>query len=140
MVKNLVFAAALASTSIAFATNAQNAAVISDKDEIITVTVADNTWAVVATNSTKGLTKLREFHDMGDAGVQQIDYVVNCSNQTMAMSGFQILKGPGIEPVGFVAPKTQKLSFYTPAIDHDKQIASNTCTKLVAMNNYTNGN
>lgn len=106
----------------------------------ILLAMNNTTWSYAAASSQQGLTNVREFHDMGASGVQQIDYVVNCANQTMAMSGFQILKGPGIEPVGFVAPKTQKLSFYTPAIDHDKQIASNTCTKLVAMNNYTNGN
>ena len=100
----------------------------------------NTTWSYAAASNSQGLTNVREFHDMGASGIQQIDYVVNCANQTMAMSGFQILKGPGIEPVGFVAPKTQKLSFYTPVIDHDKQIASNTCSKQVAMNSYTNGN
>jgi hypothetical protein len=37
MFRNIVFAAALVSTSIAFAGTSHNTAIISDKDEIITV-------------------------------------------------------------------------------------------------------
>ena len=107
-----------------------------------TILLAKNhtTWSFVAPTNSHGLTKVREFHDMGTSGIQQIDYVVDCTNQIMAMSGFQIFTSPDSKPVGFVAPKTQKLSFYAPAIDHDKQIASNACKKLVAINSYTNGN
>jgi hypothetical protein len=100
----------------------------------------NTTWSFVAPSSSQGLTNVREFHDMGASGVQQIDYVVNCANQTMAMSSFQIFTGPDSKPAGFVAPKTQKLSFYTLAIDHYKKIASNTCNNFVTMNEYTNGN
>ncbi len=140
MVKNLVFAAALASTSIAFATNAQNAAVISDKDEIITVTVADNTWAVVATNSTKGLTKLREFHDMGDAGVQQIDYVVNCSNRKLSMADFKVLTAMSPQNKQTTEREVADLSFYQPVIQHDINIVENVCGGKLAMGRATSVN
>ena len=140
MVKNLVFAAALASTSIAFATNAQNAAVISDKDEIITVTVADNTWAVVATNSTKGLTKLREFHDMGDAGVQQIDYVVNCSNRKLSMADFKVLTAMSPQNKQTTEREVADLSFYQPVIQHDINIVENVCGGKLAMGKSTSVN
>ncbi len=140
MVKNLVFAAALASTSIAFATNAQNAAVISDKDEIITVTVADNTWAVVATNSTKGLTKLREFHDMGDAGVQQIDYVVNCNNRKLSMADFKVLTAMSPQNKQTTEREVADLSFYQPVIQHDINIVENVCGGKLAMGKATSVN
>jgi hypothetical protein len=140
MVKNLLFAAALASTSIAFATNAQNAAVISDKDEIITVTVADNTWAVVATNSTKGLTKLREFHDMGDAGVQQIDYVVNCNNRKLSMADFKVLTAMSPQNKQTTEREVADLSFYQPVIQHDINIVENVCGGKLAMGKATSVN
>lgn len=140
MVKNLVFAAALASTSIAFATNAQNAAVISDKDEIITVTVADNTWAVVATNSNKGLTKLREFHDMGDAGVQQIDYVVNCNNRKLSMADFKVLTAMSPQNKQTTEREVADLSFYQPVIQHDINIVENVCGGKLAMGKATSVN
>ncbi len=140
MVKNLVLAAALASTSIAFANNAQNAAVISDKDEIITVTVADNTWAVVATNSTKGLTKLREFHDMGDAGVQQIDYVVNCNNRKLSMADFKVLTAMSPQNKQTTEREVADLSFYQPVIQHDINIVENVCGGKLAMGKATSVN
>jgi hypothetical protein len=133
MFKNIAFAAALASTSIAFAGNSQNAAIISDKEEVITVAVADNTWAVVATNSNKGLTKLREFHDMGDAGVQQIDYVVNCSNRKLSMADFKVLKGMATQNTSNTEREVGQLSFYQPVIQHDINIVDNVCGGKLAM-------
>lgn len=111
-----------------------------DQEPTILLAKNDTTWSLAAATNPQGLTNVREFHYMGVSGIQQIDYVVNCANQTMAMAGFQILTGLAIKPAGFVAPNTQNLSFYSPVIDHDKQIASNTCNKQVAMNNFTNGN
>ena len=133
MVKNILFAAALASTSIAFAGNSQNAAVISDKDEIMTVVVAENTWAVVAANSSKGFTKLREFHDMGDAGVQQIDYVVNCSNRKLSMADFKVLTGMSAKNTQDNDRSISELSFYKPVIQHDINIVDNVCGGKLAM-------
>ena len=107
-----------------------------DKDPDILLASNDKTWSYAAYNP-NGLANVREFHDMGKSGVQQIDYVVNCSNQTMAMSGFQVLVGYDSAPLGYVAPKTQSLSFYKPVIDHDLKIASNACGNQMAFNNYT---
>jgi hypothetical protein len=105
-----------------------------EKDPDVLLASNDRTWSYAAFDS-KALVNVREFHDMGQSGVQQIDYVVNCSKQTMAMAGFQVLKGHDIASVGFIAPQTQQLSFYKPVIDHDLKIASNVCEKQVAMNN-----
>jgi len=105
-----------------------------EKDPDTLLASNDHTWSYAGFGS-KSLVNVREFHDMGQSGVQQIDYVVNCSTQTMAMAGFQILKGHDIASVGFIAPKTQQLSFYKPVIDHDLKIANNVCEKQVAMNN-----
>jgi len=113
-----------------------NASPSFDKDPDILLASNDKTWSYAAYNS-NGLANVREFHDMGKSGVQQIDYVVNCTNQTMAMSGFQILVGFDSEPLGYVAPKSQPLSFYKPAIDHDLKISSNACGNQLALNSFT---
>ena len=107
-----------------------------DKDPDILLASNDKTWSYAAYNP-NGLANVREFHDMGKSGVQQIDYVVNCSNQTMAMSGFRILVGYDSAPLGDVTPKTQPLSFYKPVIDHDLKIASNACGNQLAFNNLS---
>lgn len=105
-----------------------------EKDPDILLASNDRTWSYAGFGS-KELVSVREFHDMGQSGVQQIDYLVNCSNQTMAMVSFQVLKGFDIASVGYLAPQNQNLSFYKPVIDHDLKIASNVCEKQVAMNN-----
>jgi len=107
-----------------------------DKDPDILLASNDKTWSYAAYKS-NGLANVREFHDMGKSGVQQIDYVVNCSNQTMAMSKFQILLGFDSAPLVYVAPETQPLSFYKPVIDHDLKIANNACGNQLAFNNVT---
>ena len=139
MFTKISFLACLLISSAATAMTAQSNNKL-DQEPTILLAKNDTTWSLAAATNPQGLTNVREFHDMGASGVQQIDYVVNCANLTMAMSSFQILTGPDSKPAGFVAPKTHKLSFYIPAIDHDKHIASNTCNKQVAMNSYTNGN
>ena len=139
MTTKFAFLACLFISTASSATSVQTDRALVQEPSIL-LAMNNTTWSFVAPSSSQGLTNVREFHDMGASGVQQIDYVVNCANQTMAMSSFQILTGPDSKPAGFVASKRQKLSFYVPAIDHDKKIASNTCNKLVAMNNYTNGN
>jgi len=127
--------ACLAVSSATFAATG-NATSSFDKDPDILLASNDKTWSYAA-YTPNGLANVREFHDMGKSGVQQIDYVVNCSNQTMAMSGFQVLVGYDSAPLGYVAPKTQQLSFYKPVIDHDLKIASNACGNQLAFNNYT---
>jgi hypothetical protein len=107
-----------------------------DKDPDILLASNDKTWSYAAYKS-NGLANVREFHDMGKSGLQQIDYVVNCTNLTMAMSGFQILLGYDTAPLGDKTSKTQSLSFYKPVIGHDLKIASNACGHQLASNNVT---
>ena len=59
---------------------------MSDIEPSLMVEGSKFNWYAVATNDFKGYNKIREFHEMGTSGVQQIDYVVNCSNGTMAMA------------------------------------------------------
>lgn len=105
-----------------------------EKDPDILLASNDRTWSYAGFGS-KAMVNVREFHDMGQSGVQQIDYLVNCSNQTMAMVSFQVLKGFDIASVGYLAPQNQNVSFYKPVIEHDLKIATNVCEKQVAMNN-----
>ena len=135
MNKLITLHACLAVSSVTYAATS-NLTSSFDKDPDILLASNDKTWSYAAYNP-NGLANVREFHDMGKSGVQQIDYVVNCSTQTMAMSGFRILVGYDSAPLGDVTPKTQPLSFYKPVIDHDLKIASNACGNQLAFNNLT---
>lgn len=140
MVRNIALIAGLVLSNLAFAADRDSSAVVSDKENAVTITSSKNTWAVVALNNTNGLTKVREFHDMGASGVQQIDYVVNCADQTLALAAFSVLTDKGRLPVRATEPTFADLSFYKPMIDHDKNITSNTCEKRVAMNSVSMSN
>ena len=119
-------------SNLAFAAN--DSAIVSDKDASYMVATNQTTWSVVAMNNAKGLTKVREFHDMGNSGVQQIDYVVNCADQTLALADFSVLTANGRLPVAAKETSFSQLSFYKPVIDHDRNITNNTCDKRMAMN------
>ena len=133
-------ACTLFSGIVAAGTGADTNAASVEQEASVLIASNQSTLTYAALNTSKGMSHVREFHDMGASGVQQIDYVVNCTNQTMAMSSFQILTAPGNLPVGFVSTPSKDLSFYKPVIEHDKQIARNVCEKQMAMNGYTSGN
>jgi hypothetical protein len=125
--------AGLLFSNVAFAGN-NDSAILSDKDSAFTVASSKNTWSVVAANTVKGLTKVREFHDMGQSGVQQIDYVVNCADQTLALADFAVITSKGRLPVVAKETSFTNLSFYKPMIEHDRAITNNACDKRMAMN------
>jgi len=135
MNKLITLLSCLVVSSVAYAATS-TASTSFDKDPDILLASNDKTWSYAAYKS-NGLANVREFHDMGKSGVQQIDYVVNCKSQTMAMSSFQILLGYDSKPLVYVSPETQPLSFYKPVIDHDLKIASNACGNQLAVNNFT---
>jgi len=136
MIKHLFIAVGLVSAQFAFAANADNATVVSDKEPLLMVAMNKTTWSVVAANNSKGLTKVREFHDMGDSGVQQIDYVVNCANDTLALADFAVLTVKGRLPARSNATSLENLSFYKPMIDHDAKVVSNACDSRLAMSGH----
>ena len=92
-----------------------------------------NQLTIAAINQQKGLFNVRELHDMGSSGVQQIDYVVNCSNQMLALAGFAVMTSKGRLTSNAQPTTSSTLSFYKPVIEHDQRIASNVCKNLVTM-------
>ena len=92
-----------------------------------------NHLTIAAIDQQKGLFNARELHDMGSSGVQQIDYVVNCSNNTMAMADFAVLTPQGRMPANISSATVDMLSFYKPVIHHDLKIANSVCGKQLAM-------
>ena len=127
MLNTIVFAAALISSSTAFAASSNNTVVISDNENVTIVADAGKNWAIAATSQTNGLTKLREFYDMGALGVQQIDYVVNCADQKLSLAGFTVLPTTVTQSENSNDRTLADLSFYTPVIQHDKNILNNVC-------------
>ena len=97
----------------------------------------NNHLTIAAIDQQKGLFNVRELHDMGSSGVQQIDYVVNCSNQTLALAGFAVMTTKGRLTSNSPAATSATLSFYKPMIEHDQKITSNVCKNLVTLNTST---
>ena len=93
-----------------------------------------NHLTIAAIDQQKGLFNVRELHDMGSSGVQQIDYVVNCSNQMLALAGFAVMTSKGRLTSNAPAATSATHSFYKPVIEHDQRIASNVCGNLLTMN------
>ena len=118
MISKFIFTVGLLLTNLAFATD--NA-------------LGKIHLSIAAITLDKGLFLVREMHDMGKDGTQQIDYVIDYSKQTMALAGFTVISTNGklTSTVPGFSPST--LAFYRPVIDHDKKITQNTCIGLLSM-------
>ena len=119
MISKFIFAAGLLLTNLAFATDDS---------------LGKTHLSIAAISVDKGLFNVREMHDMGKDGTQQIDYVIDCSKQTMALAGFSIISKNGKLTSTVPGSSPSTLTFYRPVIDHDKKITQNTCIKLLTMN------
>ena len=95
-----------------------------------------NRLIIAAIHDQKGFFNVRELHDMGDSGVQQIDYIVNCINHTLALTDFAVVTEKGRLVSNEPAIKSMSLSFYRPLIEHDQKISQSVCHKLVTMNSH----
>ena len=89
---------------------------------------------MAAINDQKDLFNVRELHDMGASGIQQIDYVVNCADQKMALAGFSVINTHGQMKTTVPSASNTTISFYKPAIDHDQKITTNVCKNLMTLN------
>ena len=129
MFNKFTFSILLLISGSAFAGSTVNNAAISDGEKIVTVSLTNNNWAIVASTNVNGKTKLREFYDMGDLGVQQIDYVVSCSDQKLSLADFKVLTSMSAKSNNENTKNIAELSFYTPVIQHDINIVSNVCSE-----------
>lgn len=128
MFNKVILAILLVTSTAAFATPANNSASIIDGEKIASLDFSNNNWAVVANNTINGKIKLREFYDMGDLGVQQIDYVVSCADQKLSLAGFKVLTGMSSKTNNESEKNIADLTFYTPYIQHDINIVSKVCS------------
>ncbi len=134
MLNKFAVSLVLVVSTAASAAIAADSAAITEKDTVAVVAMADNMWSVAAVDRSRNLTKLREFHDVGDRGVQQIDYVVSCAKGQLALAGFTLLTADAFKAERVAQPTYADLSFYQPVIQHDISIVANVCgERSVAM-------
>jgi hypothetical protein len=127
MFNKTILSVLLVTSSAVFAAPATNSAAIVDGEKVASLDISNNNWAIVANNSINGKTKLREFYDMGNLGVQQIDYVVSCADQKLSLAGFKVLTTMSSKSDDAVNKNIADLTFYTPVIQHDINIVSKIC-------------
>lgn len=63
------------------------------------------------------------MHDTSKDGTQQIDYVIDCSKQTMALAGFTVISTNGKLTSTVPGSSPSTLALYRPVIDHEKNNA-----------------
>lgn len=131
----------LVASNATLANGSDNQATISDNDPVMLLATSADSWTVISMESSRGMSKVRKFFDMGASGVQQIDYVVNCANKSVALAGFAVLKSSENAPAGPMAVSSyDDLSFYTPKLDIDRNVANTACDKRLAMSNTVSAN
>lgn len=125
--KKIFISLAFISSSAALAATSNNSVTVSDIDEFMKINVSENSWIFVESKLIDGMTRVHDFHDMGTPGVQQIDYVVDCTNKKLAMQNFAVLSTVGAKPHVSNNKNFSNLHFYDPIILHDKNIIETIC-------------
>jgi len=92
------------------------------------------TLAVFAINEKIGTFHVRESYDMGISGVQQIDYIIDCENKTMALVNFAVQTTKGRLTSNKTEDDSADIIFYLPKYEHDQRISNTVCNKLVTLN------
>ena len=133
MFNKVLFVSLLVTTTAVLADEPSQSAIIKDQDKSVTLAMGKNTWSYMAA-APKGLTKVREFYDMGDAGVQQLDYVVNCTTGKLALASFKVLSAMTLNAGRATEPSIESVSFYKPVIQHDINITESVCGSALASN------
>jgi hypothetical protein len=134
MFRTFLVVTSLLAANVSIAAASDEQATLTDNEPVMVVAAAGNSWTVISMENSKQMSKVRKFFDMGANGVQQIDYVVNCRDKSVALAGFQVLKSSENVPSGPMAvPSFDDLSFYIPKLDIDRNVANTACDKRLAQ-------
>lgn len=134
MFRTLLVVTSLLAANASIAAASVEQATLTDNETVMVVATTGNSWTVISMENSKQMSKVRKFFDMGAIGVQQIDYVVNCRDKSVALAGFQVLQSSENVPSGPMAvPSYEDLSFYTPKLDIDRNVANTACDKRLAQ-------
>lgn len=134
MIRTALVISALIAANLTVAATPADQAAIMDNEPVITLGAPGKSWTVISMESSRGVSKVRKFFDMGTVGIQQIDYVVNCADKSVALAGFSVLKTTESVPSGPMAVTSyDDLVFYKPKLDIDRNVANTACDKRLAM-------
>ena len=134
MFRTLLAISSLLVATVSLAAGPDQQATLTDKEPVMMIAAAGNSWTIISLENNKQMSKVRKFFDMGANGVQQIDYVVNCANKSVALAAFQVLQSSENAPSGPInVPSFDDLSFYTPKLDIDRNVANTACDKRLAQ-------
>ena len=141
MFRTLLVVTSLLAANASTAATSDEQATLSGNEPVALVAAAGNSWTVISMENSKQMSNVRKFFDMGANGVQQIDYVVNCANKSVALAGFQVLKSAANAPSGPMAVTSyDDLSFYMPKLDIDRNVANTACDKRLAQSDMIQTN
>lgn len=134
MFRLILSATALIAANLVVAAPLDEQTTNANGEPVMLMAATSNSWTVISMENSRGMSNVRKFFDMGASGVQQIDYVVNCANNSVALAGFSILKSSENAPSGPMAVASyDDLSFYSPKLDIDRNVANTACDKRFAM-------
>lgn len=141
MIKNILIISSILVANSAVATSFGEQVTIANTEPVVMISGTGNNWTMIAQDSTYQMAKVRKFFDLGANGAQQIDYVVNCSDKSVALAGFQVLKSSDSAPSANAAvPSFDDLSFYKPVLEIDRNAANTACDKRLAMSEFPKTN
>jgi hypothetical protein len=103
---------------------------ISNSDPYFLLYIDHKIWTNIV-HYREGMARVNMFEDRGKEGVKQVNLVIDCTNRTMALQGFQVNVGYDTDSVGYIASNTQPLTWYKPVTNQDLNIANAVCMRPI---------
>jgi hypothetical protein len=143
MLRNTLVALLLCGTSLSQAASVETTTTDASFDVVVLSTVVAGIDSKNANNGQQPIAHVRALFAMEDSGTRNLypelaelkavgEYVVNCAEQSLAITEFRVLKSTDILPTSMNTATDEKLTFSSPKFDSEVKVVRAACGSSVA--------
>jgi hypothetical protein len=143
MLRNTLVALLLCGTSLSQAASVETTTTDASFDVVVLSTVVAGIDSKNTNNGQQPIAHVRALFAMEDSGIRNLypelselkavgEYVVNCAEQSLAITEFRVVKSSDILPASMNTVTDEKLTFSSPKFDSEVKVVRAACGSSVA--------
>lgn len=143
MLRNILVSLLLCGTSLSQAASVETSYADASFDAVVVSTVVAGIQSKDTNNGQQPIAYVRAFFAMEDSVARNLypelaelkavgEYVVNCADQSLAITEFRVLKSSDVLPTSMNTSTDEKLSFSSPKFDSEVKVVRAACGSSVA--------
>jgi hypothetical protein len=143
MLRTILVTLLLCGTTLSQAASVETNTADASFDVVVLSTVVAGIDSKNTNNGQQPIAHVRAFFAMEDSGIRNLypelaelkavgEYVVNCAEQSLAISEFRVLKSSEIMPTSMNKEIDEKLTFSSPKFDSEVKVVRAACGSSVA--------